>query len=126
MPLKKVNVFRISEHEEQKAFMEWVKIHETTYPGIDHMFAVPNGGKRSFSVAKKLKAEGVKRGVPDLFLPVPKGLFCGLWIEMKAKDGKLSADQILWRDFLTAKSYAWKVCYGCNEAIKTVQWYWNQ
>ena len=66
------------EHIEQVNFVNWF---EYNYPTIK-IIAVPNGGKRAISVAKKLKAEGVKRGVPDLFIPELK-----LWIEMKKVKG---------------------------------------
>lgn len=53
------------------------------------IFAVPNGEKRAISVAKRLKAEGVVAGVPDLFVPE----WC-LWVEMKrVKGGRLSPEQ---------------------------------
>lgn len=53
------------------------------------IFAIPNGEKRAISVAKRLKAEGVVRGVPDLFIPE-----WNLWVEMKrVQGGRLSPDQ---------------------------------
>ena len=54
-----------SEHIEQVNFVNWV---EYNYPKIK-LFAIPNGGKRSIKTAIDLKSEGVKRGVPDLFIP---------------------------------------------------------
>ena len=74
-----------SEHSEQVGFINWFR---SQYPEI-LIFAIPNGEKRAISVAKRLKAEGVVRGVPDLFIPA-----WNLWIEMKrVSGGRLSTDQ---------------------------------
>ena len=47
------------------------------------IFAIPNGEKRTISVATRLKAEGVTRGIPDLYIPA-----CNLWVEMKKGHGR--------------------------------------
>ena len=74
-----------TEHQEQVGFLHWFRAQ---YPRV-MIFAIPNGEKRNISVAKRLKAEGVMPGVPDLF--IPEWL---LWVEMKrAKGGRLSDDQ---------------------------------
>ena len=53
------------------------------------IFAIPNGEKRAITVAKRLKAEGVVRGIPDLFIPQ-----FNLWVEMKRiSGGRLSPEQ---------------------------------
>ena len=61
-----------SEHEEQVALFEWAEWNKRQYPELELMFAIPNGGQRHVVVAKKLKDEGVKAGVPDIFLPVAR------------------------------------------------------
>ena len=58
------------ETDEQQALFDWAKI--SGIPDIDLLHAIPNGGHRNKATAGQLKAEGVKRGVPDIFLPVPK------------------------------------------------------
>ena len=74
--------------------------------------AIPNGGKRAISVAKKLKAEGVKRGVPDLFIPELK-----LWVEMKkVKGGSTSKEQKEWILYLNDCGYKAVVCKGFQAA----------
>jgi hypothetical protein len=82
----------MTEHEEQCLFIQWF---EMQFPKI-RIFAVPNGGARHIVAATKLKREGVKSGVPDLYIAKWK-----LWIEMKiAKGGTLSATQKDWIDYL--------------------------
>ncbi len=82
-----------SESEEQIGFINWF---EATFQGV-RIFHIPNGGHRAMSVAKKMKAEGVRPGVPDLYIPAWK-----IWIEMKRqKGGKLSDEQMDWYDYLS-------------------------
>lgn len=80
----------MSEHDEQAGFFEWAAYSRGKYPELDFMFAIPNGGLRHVTVAQKLKAEGVRPGVPDTFLPVARGGYHGLWIEFKFEKNKLT------------------------------------
>ena len=95
-----------TEEQEQAAVMEWAMLMEKQYPELRLMMHIPNGGLRSKAEAVRFKRIGVKAGVPDLFLPVARGGFHGLWIEMKRqKGGRLSDDQKAWLDALTAEHY---------------------
>ena len=70
--------------------------------------------------------EGMKAGVPDIFLPVPKGENHGLFIEMKRrKYGKLSKEQADWMEKLSGKGYACAVCFGWQAAAETIEAYLN-
>ena len=74
-----------SEDSHQIALMAWANDSETRkiYPELEWLFHIPNGGSRHKIEAGKLKAMGVKPGVPDLALLVPKGPYNGLFIELK-------------------------------------------
>jgi len=112
-----------SEEEEQKTVIEWAMIMRTQRPELDLLFHVPNGGWRHPAVAQKMKEAGVKPGVPDLFLPVPRGNAHGLWVEMKRrKGGKLSQDQKDWIEALEAQGYVCFVARGSDEACDAI---WN-
>lgn len=119
-----------SEHSEQVAVIQWADLQPLGggYNVGAFLFAVPNGGVRSKITAKLLQAEGVRAGVPDLMLAVPRGGKSGLFIEMKrAKKSlsKVSDAQKDWHKRLTFAGYAVAVCYGADEAIKTIKAYLN-
>lgn len=105
------------EHKEQVAVMEWAEWQAGRHPALDLLHAVPNGGHRHPATAKKLQAEGVKRGVPDLCLPSPRGGYCGLYIELKVPGGRENPDQKWWRDRLVEQGYYATVCVGADAAI---------
>ena len=113
------------EHTEQAAFVSWCAYQTGTYPELAHIFAIPNGGHRHKATAGRLKAEGVRAGVPDLMLPVPRGGFHGLFMETKVKPNKPTETQTEWLRFLEGQGYAVSVCYGFEELCETVEWYLN-
>lgn len=112
------------ESQEQQNVISWTQWSLGRYPELEYLHHIPNGGARSKATAGRLRAEGVKPGVPDLCLPVPLGGYHGLYIEMKRrKGGTVSADQRRWIDFLQRHGYAVYVCKGAEEAIKTIEHY---
>ncbi|MGL5474235.1 MAG: VRR-NUC domain-containing protein [Citrobacter braakii] len=114
---------RMSEHEEQAQLIRHCKEHEAQYPELALIHAVPNGGARHPAVAAKLKAEGVKAGVPDLFLPVSRGNSLGLYIELKASGGKVSEEQWIMLGALARQGYTCIVAYGWEKAWAEIESY---
>lgn len=106
-----------SEFEEQAAFIEY----------CDHLripvFAIPNGYNKTPASRVKAKREGLRAGVPDLFIPVPTKKHHGLFIEMKYGRGRTSAEQQAWIDLLNVNGYAAVVCYSCDKAIAALKKY---
>lgn len=95
-------------------------------PELKWMHAIPNGGGRSARQGAALKDEGVKGGVADVCLPVPRGAYHGLYIEMKKTKGvpsDVSKDQIDFARFVTRQGYVWMVCFGWQQATKLIQTY---
>jgi hypothetical protein len=110
----------MSESTEQQALFEWAEIAAKKTPELRLMYAVPNGGKRNIATAVRLKKEGVKPGVPDICLPVPRGRYHGLYIEMKFGRNKPSEAQKWWIEQLQQQGYKVNVCYGWGEAVKVI------
>ena len=82
------------------------------FPELRCCHHVPNGGQRSAATAGRLKAEGVRPGVPDVHLPVPHGGYCGLWIELKVGRNRTTPAQDEMIDRLRAYGNRVEVCYG--------------
>ena len=98
----------LTEHQEQKNFVKWFELQ---YPKVK-LFAIPNGGNRNVVTATMLKAEGVRKGVPDTFIPEWR-----LWLEFKrVKGGKLSPEQKDWIDYLNGCGYTAVVVNGFDAA----------
>ena len=88
------------------------------------LFAIPNGGQRNIVTAAQLKAEGVRAGIPDLFLAVPRHEAHGLFVEMKkAKGGRVSEKQSAVMEMLAEQGYTWAVCHGWTEAKRAIESY---
>ena len=122
-----------TEHYEQVILFRWAELEARgkKFPKIivsgeersvlDFLHAIPNGGKRSKKTANDLNLEGVKSGVPDIFLPYPTGKHYGLYIEMKRKKGGiLSANQKIWLEYLNEAGYLAVVCKGEEQARHTI------
>lgn len=101
------------EDEEQAEVCRWL---DEEHPEIKY-FSVPNGARTAMKTAKKLKATGLKSGVPDLVFPIPRGGFHGYYQEMKRrKGGVVSDEQNLWIEFLRRKGYFVDVAKGADES----------
>ena len=108
------------EADEQQKLFQWVAFIRTEHPEVDLLFHIPNGGSRNKLEAANLKKQGVRAGVPDLFLPVARGKYHGLFIELKYGKNKTTQKQNEWLAKLNEQGYAVAVCYGCNEASKKI------
>ena len=115
----------MTEHMEQVRLFRIAQIwaQQGTHPELELLHAIPMGGLRHKAVAGKLKAEGVKAGIPDICLPVPRtGTrkrqgYHGLYIEMKDGRNKPTERQAWWIEKLREQGYRVEVCYGCQAAL---------
>lgn len=105
-----------SESANQKALMCWCAMNYEIYPELKYFYAIPNGGRRDVITGARMKAEGVKAGVPDLFLPIKRGIYSGLYVELKKSNGVVSDDQSKWIDFLPTQGFGVIVCYSWEVA----------
>lgn len=114
-----------SESLEQQKIFAWAEQMAYAYPDLDLMYHIPNEGKRSIYTGNKLKKEGLKKGVPDICLPVPSGKYAGLYIEMKFGNNKTTSEQENYLYRLSKRGYAVKVCYSSEEGINTIKQYYK-
>ncbi|WP_145517630.1 VRR-NUC domain-containing protein [Yersinia mollaretii] len=123
--VRKVN--HQAETEEQAALIAWAD--KTVIDGIcigDYLIHIPNEGKRGPKAARDAKRLGLRKGVPDLFLALPRGGYAGLWIEMKARGGQSTVEQFLWLKKLDNVGYVATTCFSFSQAKDTVVKYLNK
>jgi hypothetical protein len=122
-------------------FVEGGCNRHVTYPvpELRWLHAIPNGGYRDKITAGKLKAEGVKRGIPDVFLPLPMTKYAGLYVELKRPEthkagtrkasiidqaaGSTSELQDEAIAHLRSVGYAVSVCFAWDAAAREIQSY---
>lgn len=114
------------EHKEQVSIFVWARYARARWPELDLLHAIPNGGHRHKAVAMKMRAEGVRRGVPDIFLPVARSGWNGLYVELKAEHGKVSQDQRWWLKNLSDQGYLAVVCRGGESAQHVIESYLDE
>lgn len=121
--VKKRRKPRDTEHQHQVALMRRVALAKKGYPELEMLYAIPNGGARNVVVAKKLKAEGVMAGVPDLHIPVARQGFHSLYIELKAPKGRVSDTQVAFGEKLATCGNLVVVAWGWEAAFGVILWY---
>ena len=120
----------MTEHQEQVALVTWFRLQYKQYKY--HLFSIPNGahlaGDARLRAIKMnaMKAEGLLPGVSDLMLMIPKNGWHGLWLEMKAKGGKLSEAQKEFMGAATLMGYQAVVCYGFENAKEAITNYLHE
>jgi len=116
-----------TESVEQQCLFRWAAVSAAAHPELRMMFHIPNGGSRSRAEAGRFKAEGVKAGVPDICLPVPRGGYHGLFIELKrTQGGVVSPEQTEWLEALRTQGYRAEVCRGWESAAHVIKEYLRQ
>jgi hypothetical protein len=109
------------EAQSQRAVMRWWGYSCKVLLVPEHLlFAVANGGYRRPREAMLLKQEGVRSGVSDLILLVPRGHWHGMALEMKAADGRLSKEQTQFLNDAKAQGYHAIVARSTDEAIEAI------
>lgn len=114
---------RVPEHVEAVNLVRWVSYQIAVKPALRLFHAIPNGGARSKATAGKLKAEGVKSGVLDYMLPVARGPWHGLYLELKALDGRPTPQQTRFAQDVIAEGYAAVFCKGWSDAARALDEY---
>lgn len=112
-----------TEECEQIVLFRWAEFSVSHYPELELLYHIPNEGKRSAVTGARLKAQGLKSGVPDVCLPTAHGGYIGLYIEMKVKPNKPTENQKRWLRALREAGHMVAVCYGFEEARDLIEKY---
>lgn len=117
----------MSEHDEQVRVFDVLRFNEARCPELSFIYAIPNGGHRHPATAGKLKAEGVRKGVPDICIPIPmrsgSRVYCGAYIELKFGKNKLTFEQQQFLACMEKSGYATGTCYGADEVLDFIENY---
>lgn len=122
---------KIIEADDQAALFRWAEAHATYHkPNIPELALLNgslNGVKLTIGQAVKAKKQGMKAGYPDLFLPVPRGGYHGLFVELKIKPYRnhknkmvyptVSDEQRWWINQLNIQGYKAVICKGHDAAM---------
>ena len=111
------------EEAEQAALFQWAEFARIKYPELELMYHIPNEGKRSPVTGARLKQAGLKAGVPDVCLPVARGKYIGLYVEMKSGKNTTTENQKKWLRALQDQGHYTAVCYGWEQAKELIEQY---
>ncbi len=112
-----------NESNEQKSLMHWAKLAQSIYPDLKWLHCSLNACKRSAIQASIAKQQGMLAGVPDLFLPIKRGKYSGLFIEMKYGKNKATKGQLEFLENAKKNGYETAICYGWFEAKQILENY---
>lgn len=117
----------MTEFQHQCAVFKWAAQPSirAQHPCLKLLHHIPNGGRRDKIEAANLKRQGVKPGVPDLHLPVARGGYHSLFVEMKDEDGMPTIEQKWWGVELALEGNYCEVCHGWESAVRVIEWYLN-
>lgn len=116
-----------TEHSIQTAFFCWINLLKQE--DLKWVHAIPNGGERNKITAGKMKAEGARSGVWDVFMPVPRGQYHGMYIEFKTpehrnhRNGGLKPNQMEFGQYAHGFGYRMYVAYTWREAAMALLLY---
>ena len=117
MTIKLLKSGDISEETIHKTVMEWVRLHPMLKGLVLHF---PNEGRRTKRFGGLLKELGMRAGVVDLLIAMPRHGYGGAWLELKSANGILSPLQKQFLEDMSQQNYFTAVCWSINEAINTI------
>lgn len=110
-----------SEHAEQTDLFVWADQAQALHPELRLLNGSLNGVRLTIGQAVKAKKAGLKPGFPDISLPIPRGKYHGLYIELKkVRGGSVSKEQRGILNQLCQQGYYACVCRGAVAAIEVI------
>lgn len=113
----------MSEHHEQAAFFDLLALEQRHTPELKWVYAIPNGGLRDKGTGAKMKREGTKAGVFDIFAPIPRFGCPGFFIEMKYGANDTTREQKEFRKFVVSQGYRANVYWSAVDAFQALMTY---
>ena len=114
---------RHNELQIQKSIIKWARCASSVRPELELLHSIPNGQNTTPKNRKNLVLSGLLSGIPDLFLPVARGGFHGLYIELKTETGRLSVIQKKIMKLLSEQGYKTIVSRNSWDAISEIELY---
>ena len=116
---------RMSESAHQRAIFKWTQQPHIRqkWPDLKLLFHVKNETTEGARQVAVDRSSGVKRGVPDLCLPVARRGYHSLWVELKNETGRPSKEQKWWIEELGKQGCKASICHGWQEAVRLIEWY---
>jgi len=109
------------EHDIQVALVGLLESIEPT-----PLYSATVGGVRlAIHTAKKMKEAGYSKGVPDMLVYEPRGMYAGLAIEVKTEKGRASDEQKEWIRNLNNRGWRAEICKGFEECADVVCEYFD-
>jgi hypothetical protein len=111
----------MTEADEQRQLIQYAR----SKPWGQFLFHIPNESIGGMGWVIRNRQMGMRKGVPDLMLPIPMHGYHGLFIEMKKKGGRTSQEQKQWIKALDTFGYKTAVCVGWEAARDVLEEYIN-
>lgn len=114
------------EYQIQVSIFQWISFHEKKYKGLDLAYSTASGLKLPIgSIVKAHKVGIIKKGLPDIVIPVSRKGFHGLYIELKTDEGKPTKEQVEFVKRLNEEGYLACFSYGFKETISKLEYYFT-
>ncbi len=116
------------ERDEQKALVRWMSYH----PVIREFFCKNNNeGKRTPLQTHRLKLEGLRPHVSDIFIYYPNEKYHGLWLEVKRNKKYTTSErktptwigQEAFQEAVRSVGFAAHFCYGWEDGKGVIERY---
>lgn len=118
--ISQMSLGKESETQIHLAVMKWVRLHPKISPYVIH---IPNEGKRSQRTGRLLKNMGMRSGVSDLFIALPRNGYHGAWIELKTDKGKVQPSQIEFLEDMKSSGYFVEITRGFDATVMAIKNY---
>lgn len=112
-----------TEAEHQRNIFAWSELHREEYPELKYLAHVKNEEKTGAKEVAIDRANGVRKGFPDLILPIPRGGYGCCMIELKTEKGRASDAQKWWVEHMNAEGNFAEICHGWTSAVRVLEWY---